>query len=149
VTPIKVLVTRRAGCEDLPLPAYQTDGAAGMDLAAAVDAPLALAPGERALVPCGLYIALPAGYEAQVRPRSGLSLRHGVTMVNTPGTVDCDYRGELQVILINHGREPFVVTRGMRIAQLVIAPVTKAELVEVAALPESRRGVKGFGHTGH
>ena len=149
MTPIKVLVTRRDGCDDLPLPAYQTAGAAGMDLLAAVAGSVTIAPGERALVPCGLFIALPEGYEAQIRPRSGLALRHGLSMVNTPGTVDCDYRGELQVIVINHGTEPFVVTRGMRIAQMVIAPVTRAELVEVASLPESRRGVKGFGHTGH
>ena len=146
---VRVLVTRRDGCDDLPLPAYQTDGAAGMDLLAAVDGTVTLAPGERALVPCGLFIALPEGYEAQIRPRSGLALKHGVTMVNTPGTVDCDYRGELQVVVINHGTEPFVVARGMRIAQMVVAPVTRAELVEVASLPESRRGVKGFGHTGH
>ena len=146
---VRVLVTRRDGCDDLPLPAYQTDGAAGMDLLAAVDGTVTLAPGERALVPCGLFIALPEGYEAQIRPRSGLALKHGVTMVNTPGTVDCDYRGELQVVVINHGTEPFVVARGMRIAQMVVGPVTRAELVEVASLPESRRGVKGFGHTGH
>ncbi len=146
---VKVLVTRRDGCDDLPLPAYQTDGAAGMDLLAAVDGAVTLAPGERTLVPCGLFIALPEGYEAQIRPRSGLALKHGVTMVNTPGTVDCDYRGELQVIVINHGVEPFVVRRGMRIAQMVVAPVTRAELVEVEALPDSHRGVRGFGHTGH
>jgi dUTP pyrophosphatase len=144
-----VLVTRRADCADLPLPAYQTDGAAGLDLLAAVAAPVAIAPGERCLVPCGMFIALPEGYEAQARPRSGLALKHGVTLLNSPGTVDSDYRGELQVIVINLGREPFVVTRGMRIAQLVIAPVTRAELIEVEALPDSRRGTGGFGHTGH
>lgn len=146
---IRVLITRRPDCADLPLPAYQTDGAAGMDLAAAVDAPVTILPGDRRLVPCGMFIALPEGYEAQVRPRSGLALKHGVTMVNTPGTVDADYRGELQVIVINHGREAFTVTRGMRIAQLVVAPVTRAEVVEVESLPDSRRGARGFGHTGH
>jgi dUTP pyrophosphatase len=145
---VKVLITRKEGCEDLPLPAYQTEGAAGMDLVAGVPEPVTLAPGERRLVPCGVFIALPEGYEAQVRPRSGLALRHGISMANTPGTVDADYRGELQVILINLGQEPFVVTRGMRIAQLVVAPVTRAELVEVDELPQSRRGVGGFGHTG-
>lgn len=145
---IKVLLTRKAGCEDLPLPAYQTDGAAGMDLIAAVTETVTITPGGRYLVPCGLYIALPEGYEAQVRPRSGLALKLGVTLLNSPGTVDCDYRGELQVIVINHGETAFAVTRGMRIAQLVIAPVTRAELVEVSELPESRRGVRGFGHTG-
>lgn len=146
---IRVLVTRRPDCADLPLPAYQTEGAAGLDLLAAVPATLAILPGDRALVPCGLFIALPEGYEAQVRPRSGLALKHGVTLLNAPGTVDADYRGELQVIVINHGRETFMVTRGMRIAQLVVAPVTRAELVEVELLPDSRRGVRGFGHTGH
>ena len=145
---VRVLITRKPGCEDLPLPAYQTDGAAGMDLLAAVPEPVTVAPGHRTLVPCGVFIALPEGYEAQVRPRSGLALRHGVTMVNTPGTVDSDYRGELQVIVINHGQEPFAVTRGMRVAQLVVAPVTRAVLVEVDELPASPRGVGGFGHTG-
>lgn len=145
---IRVLLTKKAGCEDLPLPAYQTDGAAGLDLLAAVAEPVVIAPGARSLVPCGLFIALPEGYEAQVRPRSGLALRHGITLLNSPGTVDCDYRGELQVIVVNHGAAPFEVTRGMRIAQMVVAPVTRAELVEVEVLPESRRGVRGFGHTG-
>ena len=142
------MVTRRADCADLPLPRYQTDGAAGLDLFAAVGEEVVVASGARALVPCGLFIALPEGFEAQVRPRSGLALRHGVTLLNSPGTVDSDYRGELQVIVINHGAEPFSVTRGMRIAQMVIAPVTRAELVEVAELPASRRGAGGFGHTG-
>ena len=147
--PIKVLFTRKQGCDDLPLPAYQTEGAAGLDLCAAVDAPVPLAPGARALVPCGVFIALPEGFEAQVRPRSGLALKHGITLLNSPGTVDSDYRGELQVIVINHGVEPFTVTRGMRIAQVVIARVEHAELIEVENLPDSRRGAGGFGHTGH
>jgi dUTP pyrophosphatase len=145
---VKVLLTRKPGCEDLPLPAYQSDGAAGMDLLAAVADAVTLAPGERRLIPCGVFIALPEGYEAQVRPRSGLALKHGISMANTPGTVDSDYRGELQVIVINLGQEPFMVTRGLRIAQLVVAPVTRAELVEVDELPQSRRGTGGFGHTG-
>lgn len=145
---VTVLLTRRADCGDLPLPAYQTDGAAGLDLHAAVADSVTIAPGARRLVPCGVFIALPEGVEAQVRPRSGLALKHGVTLLNAPGTVDSDYRGELQVIVINHGAEPFVVARGMRIAQLVIARVEQAELVEVEQLPESRRGAGGFGHTG-
>jgi dUTP pyrophosphatase len=135
---------------DLPLPAYQSDLAAGLDLAAAVpaDAPVVLAPGDRALVPTGLAIALPAGTEGQVRPRSGLALRHGVTVLNSPGTIDADYRGEVQVILANFGREPFAITRGMRIAQLVIAPVLHAKISAVDALDITERGVGGFGSTG-
>lgn len=134
----------------LPLPAYETAGAAGMDLRAAIpaDAPLSLAPGERALVPTGLSMQLPEGFEAQVRPRSGLAVKHGVTVLNAPGTVDSDYRGEVKVPLINHGREPFPIARGDRIAQMVIAPVTRAVLVEVAALDETARGEGGFGSTG-
>ncbi|BBE73380.1 dUTP diphosphatase [Oharaeibacter diazotrophicus] len=132
----------------LPLPAYQTAGAAGMDLVAAVEAPTTIAPGARALVPTGLAIALPEGYEAQVRPRSGLAARHGVTVLNAPGTIDADYRGEVQVILVNHGEEPFVVSRGDRIAQLVVAPVTRAAPVVVEDLDETDRGAGGFGSTG-
>jgi dUTP pyrophosphatase len=134
----------------LPLPAYQTAHAAGLDLAAAVsaDAPVTLAPGARGLIPSGFAIALPAGFEAQVRPRSGLAAHHGVTVLNTPGTIDADYRGEVQVILINLGSEPFVVTRGLRIAQLVIAPVVRAMVVEAEALDDSARGAGGFGSTG-
>ena len=134
----------------LPLPAYQTAHAAGLDLAAAVpaDAPVTLAPGARGLIPTGFAIALPEGFEAQVRPRSGLAAHHGVTVLNTPGTIDADYRGEIQVILINLGAEPFVVTRGLRIAQLVIAPVVRATLVEADALDDTARGAGGFGSTG-
>ena len=132
----------------LQLPAYATSGAAGMDLQAAIDAPLAIAPGERALVPTGLQIAVPAGFEAQVRPRSGLALKHGVTCLNTPGTIDSDYRGEVKVLLANLGREPFAIERGMRIAQLVIAPVARAEWLPVATLDETIRGGGGFGSTG-
>ncbi|MCZ8193378.1 dUTP diphosphatase [Brevundimonas sp.] len=134
----------------LPLPAYETAGSAGMDLRAAVpeDAPVTLAPGGRALVPTGLKIALPPGHEAQVRPRSGLALRHGVTCLNSPGTIDADYRGEVGVILINHGSDPFVVRRGERIAQMVVAPVLQVALVEAEALDETARGAGGFGSTG-
>ncbi|MTI44334.1 dUTP diphosphatase [Roseibium hamelinense] len=133
---------------DLPLPAYQTNLAAGFDLTSANKAPIELATGQRALIPTGLAMALPAGFEAQVRPRSGLAAKHGVTVLNTPGTIDADYRGEIQVILINHGEEPFIVERGMRIAQMVIAPVVQAIILEVDALPETARGSGGFGSTG-
>jgi dUTP pyrophosphatase len=119
-----------------------------MDLCAAVEAPLTLAPGDRALVGTGWAIAIPEGFEGQVRPRSGLALEHGVTVLNSPGTIDPDFRGELRVLLINHGREPFVITRGDRIAQLVIAPATRAELVEIAELPTTTRGSGGYGSTG-
>jgi dUTP pyrophosphatase len=134
----------------LPLPAYQSAHAAGLDLLAAVpqDAPLVLAPGKHALVPTGLAIALPEGFEAQVRPRSGLAARHGVTVLNAPGTIDADYRGEIQVILINHGAEPFAIRRGERIAQMVIAPVVQAKLSPVNSLPDTGRGSDGFGSTG-
>jgi len=134
--------------EGLELPSYATDGAAGMDLRAAIEGEVMLAPGERALVSCGIRIALPAGYEGQVRPRSGLALRHGITLLNAPGTIDSDYRGTVAAILVNLGAEPFVVRRGERIAQLVIAPVARAELVEVEELEDSDRGEGGFGHTG-
>lgn len=136
--------------EGLALPAYETADAAGMDLRAAVpdDQPMTLKPGERAMVPTGLTIALPPRHEAQVRPRSGLAAKHGVTCLNSPGTIDADYRGEVKVILINHGQEPFVIKRGERIAQMVIAPVTRAELSVVATLDETQRGAGGFGSTG-
>jgi dUTP pyrophosphatase len=134
----------------LPLPAYQTAHAAGLDLAAAVaaDAPVTLAPGRRSLVPTGFALALPEGFEAQVRPRSGLAARHGVTVLNTPGTIDADYRGEIQVILINLGDVPFVVTRGLRIAQLVVAPVARSAVIEADTLDDTARGTGGFGSTG-
>ena len=134
--------------EGLELPAYASAGAAGIDLAAAVDQSLTLNPEHRALVPTGIAIALPEGYEGQVRPRSGLALKHGLTVLNSPGTIDCDYRGELQVILANLGTEPVTIRRGDRIAQLVIAPVTRAEIRRVAELPETMRGAGGFGSTG-
>lgn len=147
---VRLPVRRLAHGIGLPLPAYATPGAAGLDLLAAVPEvdPVVLAPGERALIPTGLAIAVPPGYEAQVRPRSGLAARHGITVLNAPGTIDSDYRGEVQVILVNLGREAVPISRGMRIAQLVIAPVVSAALVEAAALPATIRGEGGFGSTG-
>jgi dUTP pyrophosphatase len=147
---ITVDVQRLPHAEGLDLPAYQTAHAAGLDLLAAVpdQAPLVLAPGRHAMVPTGLAIALPPGYEAQVRPRSGLAAKHGVTVLNAPGTVDADYRGEINVLLINHGAAPFTIRRGERIAQMVIAPVARAELMVATALPETARGAGGFGSTG-
>jgi dUTP pyrophosphatase len=149
-SPVKIAIRRLPHGEGLALPAYQSTHAAGLDLLAAVaeDAPLVLAPGQHALVPTGLAIALPDGFEAQVRPRSGLASRHGVTVLNAPGTVDADYRGEIAVVLINHGTEPFTVRRGERIAQMVIASVARAEFVATISLPESDRGSGGFGSTG-
>lgn len=146
----EVRVTRLPHGEDLPLPSYQSARAAGLDLAAAVpaEAPLSLAPGARALVPTGIAIALPAGFEGQVRPRSGLAARHGLTVLNAPGTIDADYRGEVQVLLVNLGADPVTITRGMRIAQLVVAPVVRAALQEVASLDGTARGRGGFGSTG-
>ncbi|MFL5422215.1 MAG: dUTP diphosphatase [Myxococcales bacterium] len=132
--------------DPLPLPGYATDGSAGLDLKA--DEPVHLLPGARALVPTGIAIALPPGYEGQVRPRSGLALRHGVTCLNSPGTIDADYRGELAVILVNLGSEPVALSRGERIAQLVLAPVVRGELRETSELPATARGAGGFGHTG-
>jgi len=145
-----VRVERLPHSEGLPLPAYETTGSAGMDLRAAVaeDQPLTLAPGARALVPTGLKIALEPGFEAQVRPRSGLALKHGLTCLNSPGTIDSDYRGEVGVILANLGHEPFVIRRGERIAQMVIARHEQAQMVEVEALDETARGAGGFGSTG-
>jgi dUTP pyrophosphatase len=145
---VSVRITRLPHGADLPLPAYETAGAAGMDLRAAIGESVTLAPGERTAVPTGIAIALPAGYEAQVRARSGLARRHGIAMVNAPGTVDSDYRGELQVLLINLGQEPFTLTRGDRIAQMVVAPVARASFVEVDTLDETARGAGGFGSTG-
>ncbi|WP_024509567.1 dUTP diphosphatase [Bradyrhizobium sp. ARR65] len=147
---IKVEVLRLPHGEGLPLPAYQTAHAAGLDLLAAVpeSAPLVLEPGQYAMVPTGLSIALPEGYEAQVRPRSGLAAKHGLTVLNAPGTVDADYRGEICVLLINHGRAPFTIRRGERIAQMVIAAVAQAELIPVMSLSSTGRGNGGFGSTG-
>ena len=150
MTLTEVCVLRLPHGHDLPLPAYQTALAPGMDLMAAVphDAPLTTLPGARTLVPTGIVIALPEGTEAQVRPRSGMAARHGVTVLNAPGTIDADYRGEVQVLLVNLGGEPVTVTRGMRIAQLVIAQVTRALLCEVASIDDTTRGTGGFGSTG-
>jgi len=146
--PLEVAVLRLPHGAGLPLPRYATSGSAGLDLAAAVETPLELEPGGRALIPTGFVLALPSGYEAQVRPRSGLALKEGVTILNAPGTIDADYRGEVGIILVNLGRRRVTITRGMRIAQLVIAPTAQARLAEVAALPESARGDGGFGSTG-
>jgi dUTP pyrophosphatase len=145
---VSVAVKRLPHNADLPLPAYESAAAAGMDLPAAVEQELTLAPGERVLVPTGLAIALPDGYEAQVRPRSGLAARNGITVLNTPGTVDADYRGEVKVILANLGNEDFTIERGMRIAQMVIAPVVQAVWQEADTLLETARGEGGFGSTG-
>ncbi|MGY3607345.1 MULTISPECIES: dUTP diphosphatase [unclassified Bradyrhizobium] len=147
---IKVDVRQLPHGEGLPLPTYQTADAAGLDLLAAVpeETPLVLASGKYATVPTGLTIALPPGYEAQVRPRSGLAAKHGVTVLNSPGTIDADYRGEINVLLINHGEAPFSIRRGERIAQMVIAPVVQAELVPVTVLSSTERGSGGFGSTG-
>ena len=149
-TTITVELQQLAHAAGLPLPAYQTAEAAGLDLMAAVPdgEPMTLAPGHYALVPTGLTIALPPGHEAQVRPRSGLAAKHGVTVLNSPGTIDADYRGEIKVILINHGAAPFVIKRGERVAQMVIAPVVQAALVPVATLSATDRGAGGFGSTG-
>lgn len=146
----KLSVMRLPHGADLPLPSYQSESAAGLDLLAAVapDAPVELAPGARALIPTGIAIALPPGTEGQVRPRSGLAARHGVTVLNSPGTIDADYRGEIQVILANVGQDSFTVVRGMRIAQLIIAPVLRAMIQESVRLDETTRGVAGFGSTG-
>jgi len=143
-----ILVQRLAHAEGLPLPAYATPGAAAMDLLAAVAAPVVVPPGGRVLIPTGLRVALPAGHEWQIRPRSGLALKHGVTLVNAPGTIDEDYRGEVGVILLKTGAEDFVVERGMRVAQAVLAPVVRAVFEEVVVLPETSRGTGGFGSTG-
>ena len=150
--PITISLARLENGQDLPLPAYQTAHAAGMDLLAAVPEPLVIRPMERVAVGCGFAMALPDGYEAQIRARSGLALKHGLGMINAPGTIDADYRGEVKVLLVNFGSEPVTITRGMRIAQMIIAPVTHGNWREVAGieeLPASDRGAGGFGSTGH
>ena len=134
---------------DLPLPAYATSGAAGMDVAAAVDKPVILAAGERLAIPTGFAMAVPAGYEAQIRPRSGLALKHGVTVANAPGTIDSDYRGEVAILLVNLGDQDFTITRGMRIAQMVVAPVTQVTPIATDSLADTERGDAGFGSTGY
>ena len=148
---VKLAIRRLPHSEGLKLPGYQTAGSAGMDLRAALEEgkELILSPGERALVPTGLIFELPEGYEAQIRPRSGLAFKNGVTCLNTPGTIDSDYRGEIKVLLINLGQEPFTITRGMRIAQTVISPAPQIAVVETTTTSDTIRGTKGFGSTGH
>ena len=148
MTPLQVPLCRLPHGHDLPLPRYASEDAAGLDLLAAIDEPVELAPGMRKLIPTGISIALPRGYEAQVRPRSGLALKHGIGLLNSPGTIDADYRGEIAVILINHGEASFAIARGDRIAQLVVAPVTRLAWAESEKLPDSARGAAGFGSTG-
>ena len=145
---MKIPVLRLPHAGDLPLPLYATEGSAGLDLLAVIDGDIELQPGARAAVPCGIAMALPEGIEAQVRPRSGLALHHGITVLNTPGTIDSDYRGEVKAILVNLGQEMFRIRRGMKIAQLVIASCVRADLVDCAELPSSYRGSGGFGSTG-
>ena len=144
----KLLIRRLENNLDLPLPEYETISAAGLDLPAAVSQDLRLFPRKHALVPTGLAVALPAGCEAQIRPRSGLAVKNGITVLNSPGTIDADYRGEINVILINLGQEPFTISRGMRVAQMIIAPVTQIEILEVEKLDQTARGTGGFGSTG-
>ncbi|MBL7140089.1 MAG: dUTP diphosphatase [Planctomycetes bacterium] len=146
--PITLLIRRKPDCDDLPLPRYMSEAAAGMDVCAAVEEPLTLDPGDIRLVPTGLFVAVPPGYEVQVRPRSGLALKHGLTLVNAPGTIDADYRGEVGIILGNIGRQPFTITRGLRIAQLVVSAVEHADVKLVEDLPETGRGDGGFGSSG-
>jgi dUTP pyrophosphatase len=146
---LRVLIHRLPHARDLPLPSYATLGSAGLDLLAAIDTDVEIPPSARAGVPCGIAIALPDGYEAQVRPRSGLALNHGITLLNAPGTIDSDYRGEIRAILINLGDAPFRVTRGMKIAQMIIAKHEQVEFAETEELPASDRGAGGFGSTGH
>ena len=145
---IHVPVMRLPGNDDVPLPDYQTEHAAGMDLHATVDGSITIPPGEIRMIPCGFAMAVPVGFEAQVRPRSGLAAKFGISMPNAPGTIDADYRGEVMVPLINHGTQPFDVTRTMRIAQMIIKPVPRTQWVEVTELPPTERGAGGFGHTG-
>lgn len=145
---LQVSIQQLPGNDDLPLPQYQTEHAAAMDLPAALNKPLVVAPGQIVLIPCGFALAVPFGYEAQVRPRSGLAIKSGLTVVNAPGTIDADYRGEVKVGLINLGKEPVTIERGMRIAQLLIAPVSRVAWHAVDTLPETHRGAGGFGHTG-
>jgi dUTP pyrophosphatase len=145
---VKIDIQRLPHARDLPLPSYATEGSAGLDLLAAIDADMELRPGARAAIPTGIALAMPPGYEAQVRPRSGLALNHGITCLNAPGTIDSDYRGEIKAILINHGDAPFAIKRGMKIAQMVIARHEQVEFVEVSELSATARGAGGFGSTG-
>ena len=145
---VKVFLKRKKGCEDLPLPAYATPGSSGMDLYADVEGEAILKPGEIRLISSGIYVSIPEGYEAEIRPRSGLALKHGISLVNTPGTIDADYRGLVGLIMINHGKEPFRIKRGDRIAQMVIQEVVRADMTVTDSLDETARSAGGFGHTG-
>jgi len=147
-SPITIKICRKAGCQDVPAPRYMSEHASGMDVCAACDGDVTIAPGDVKLIPCGFYMAVPVGCEAQMRPRSGLALKHGIVLPNSPGTIDADYRGEVCVILANVGSDVFTVQRGMRIAQMVIAPVTRVETAMVDELDDTARGQGGFGHTG-
>lgn len=145
---IRIKIRKKENCEDLSLPRYATSGASGMDLSADVDKELILKPGEIRLISCGIYVSIPYGYEAEIRPRSGLALKHGITLVNSPGTIDSDYRGLVSIIVINLARKSFGIKRGDRIAQMVIKEVIKADFEETPSLDETERSVRGFGHTG-
>ena len=145
---LTVPIKKLPGNDDVPFPKYQTADSVGMDLHAAVTESASIAPGASLMIPCGFAMAVPSGHEAQVRPRSGLAAKHGVTVLNTPGTIDPDYRGEVKVILVNHGAAPFEITRGMRVAQMLVLPVPRVEWKEVDELPTTERGEGGFGHTG-
>ncbi len=148
MTELKISITQEPDSLDLPLPAYETEHAAGMDLRAAISEQLVVVPGERTAISTGIRIAIPPGFEAQIRPRSGLALKHGISMVNSPGTIDSDYRGVVKVILINHGLEPFTINRGDRIAQMVVAPVIRVKWIKETSLDQTARGEGGFGHSG-
>jgi dUTP pyrophosphatase len=145
---VTISLKRKKGCEDIPLPAYATAGSSGMDLRADVDGEVTLLPGEIRLISAGIYVSIPEGYEAEIRPRSGLALKHGISLVNTPGTIDADYRGLVGLIMINHGNEPFTIRRGERIAQMVIKDVVRADVEVAAELDETARSAGGFGHAG-
>ena len=145
---VKILLKKKEGCQDLPVPRYATSGSSGVDLYADVNEEVTLLPGDIKLISAGIYISIPEGYEAEVRPRSGLALKHGISLVNAPGTIDSDYRGLVNLIMINHGKEPFAIHRGDRIAQMIIAKHEKAEMIQVETLNETKRGEGGFGSTG-
>ncbi len=145
---VKIFIRKKDGCDDLPLPKYATPGSSGMDLCADVESDVVLQPGEIRLISSGIYLSVPAGYEAEIRPRSGLALKHGISLVNTPGTIDSDYRGLVSLIMINHGKEPFVIKRGERVAQMVIKEVLRADISIAKELDETARAHGGFGHTG-
>ena len=145
---VKILLKKKEGCQDLPVPGYATSGSSGVDLRADVDGEVVLLPGDIKLISAGIYISIPLGYEAEVRPRSGLALKHGISLVNTPGTIDSDYRGLISLIMINHGKEPFTIHRGDRVAQMVIKEVVKADIEVTENLDDTARSHGGFGHTG-